>query len=195
MLVIFFINLISPAFAQESTVEEITEEVTNSINTDTTLLIISIIINAILASVVILQLFLYRQEISERLRPRIAITEFKRHQLGKIGFSYENFGDTPPYDVRIKIVSSRKMPSIKQVDIKLEDKYKIGLIMPKQIKFYLIEDLDENAIVEAKNDGPPYFLGIKIQYLYGKNKTGKDISIVQFFKDADNFSIEKQIIK
>lgn len=153
------------------------------------------IATTILVIVVMIQVYLTKTQMNVTLRPWIGITEFKTQgQNIAYGFVYKNFGQTPPISEKISVYGSEGLITKKELleIIKSEKQENAGIIFPQQTKTYLIGGLEPDKLEKARLGSIEYFLGILIQYKYGKNKEGEYGYIVKYsMKSAEWTTVEQ----
>lgn len=158
-----------------NSLDGIAKSIAESGNYDVQLTIISILINAVLAIVVIIQLLLYRNEINSRLRPWIGASkggfDYDKNK-NVVVFSYDNYGQMAANSVLEKWNISDKINSRENVIKNVKGKNIKSVTFPNHARRFSFEIMNNPIVQKAIKDKKSFYLEITIEYEFGKNKKG-----------------------
>ncbi len=158
-----------------NSLDGVAKSIAESSNYDILLTAISILINAILAGVVITQLFLYRNEINSRLRPWIGANKGGfdyNDEKNILVFLFKNYGQMAANSVLEKWNISDKINSRKNVIKNVKGKNIQSVTFPNQERKFSIEIMNNQIVKKAVKENSSFYLEITIEYEFNKNKKG-----------------------
>ncbi len=134
-----------------------------------------------------------KQQMDSSLRPWIGAEKgLVEEKDGTLLFHYQNYGQLPPKSLKLKVwASGEEIKREKLVELEGEEWPHIGIIMPDQIKAYIL-GLTGIDLIAVKKGQANLWTALVLNYDYADNKKGEYGVIYEYLSEFSHYSIRNE---